>query len=145
MYIGLMLHAQTRKRELVDRLSHLGLSISYDRILRLTAQMGSSVCEQFNREQVVCPPKLCGNVFTTAAVDNIDHNTSSTTSKESFHGTGISLFQHPTFESEGVDRNIAAGGSESVGCNSCHISTLMCPLLTAASRSHLSQVLVSTP
>ena len=114
-YIGLMLHAQTRKRELVDRFSHLGLSISHDRILRLTAQMGSSVCEQFNRDQVVCSPKLRGNIFTTAAVDNIDHNPSSTTAKESFHGTGISLFQHPTFEGEGVDHTIIAGGSESVG------------------------------
>ncbi len=102
-YIGLMLHAQTRKRELVDRLFHLDLSVSYDCILRLTAQMRSNICEQFSREQVVCPPKLHGNVFTTAAVDNIDHNPSSTTSKESFHGTGISLFQHSTLEGEGVN------------------------------------------
>ena len=33
-------------------------------------------------------------VFTTAAVDNIDHNPTATTSKSSFHGTSISLFQH---------------------------------------------------
>ena len=32
--------------------------------------------------------------FTTAAVDNIDHNLSSTSTNDSFHGTGISLFQH---------------------------------------------------
>ena len=37
--------------------------------------------------------------FTIAAVDNIEHNTSSTTS---FHGTSISLIQHPTVEGEGV-------------------------------------------
>ena len=43
---------------------------------------------------MVCPPKMRGDVFTPAAVDNIDHNPSSTTSKEeSFRGTGISLFQ----------------------------------------------------
>ena len=35
-------------------------------------------------------------LFTTAAVDNIDHNPSSTTAKGSLHGTGISLFQHPS-------------------------------------------------
>ena len=102
-YIGLMLHAHSRKRELIDRLNHLGLSMSYDRVLRLSAQMGNSVCELFQRENVVCPPSLRGKVFTTAAVDNIDHNPGSTTSKESFHGTGVSLFQHPTFEGEGVD------------------------------------------
>ncbi|KAJ8407186.1 hypothetical protein AAFF_G00288620 [Aldrovandia affinis] len=97
IYIGMMLHAHTRKNELVDRLSHLGLSISYDRVLQLSAQMGNSVCQQFHRERVVCPPKMRGQVFTTAAVDNIDHNPSATTSKDSFHGTAISLIQHPSY------------------------------------------------
>ena len=45
------------------------------------------------------------NLFTTAAVDNIDHNPSSTTAKDSFHGTGISLFQHPTKDNDGTDRD----------------------------------------
>ena len=148
-YLGLMLHAHTRKRELVDRLYPSGMSISYDRVLRLSAQMGISVCEQFHREHVVCPPKLRGNVFTTAAVDNIDHNPSSTTSKESFHGTGISLLQHPTFNGEGVDRNIViAEGSGNVGSKSVdclpHFYTDV-PLLSTASRSHLFQLPASNP
>jgi len=42
--IGLMLHAQTRKRDLVDKLFNLGLSISYDRVLCLPTEMGNSVC-----------------------------------------------------------------------------------------------------
>lgn len=33
IYIGLMLHAQTRKRDLVDKLFNVALSISYDRVL----------------------------------------------------------------------------------------------------------------
>ncbi|KAJ8393374.1 hypothetical protein AAFF_G00060960 [Aldrovandia affinis] len=112
IYIGMMLHAHTRKKELVDRLSHLGLSISYDRVLQLSAQMGNSVCQQFHRERVVCPPKMRGQVFTTAAVDNIDHNPSATTSKDSFLGTAISLIQHPSYTGEGVDRSIViVGGS----------------------------------
>ena len=48
-----------------------------------------------------------GNVsrlFTVAAVDNLDHNPSSTTSKDSFHGTSISLMQLPTLECPGQDR-----------------------------------------
>ena len=52
IYIGLMLHAQTRKRELVDKLFNLGLSISYDRVLRLSAEMGNRVCQRFHVEQV---------------------------------------------------------------------------------------------
>ena len=92
-YVGLMLHGHTRKKELVDRLYRLGLSISYDHVLCLSAQMGNRVCEQFHNEHVVCPPRLCGRVFTTSAIDNIEYNPSSTTSKESFHGTGISLLR----------------------------------------------------
>ena len=34
-------------------------------------------------------------VFTVEAVDNGDYNPSSTISKDSFHGTGISLIEHP--------------------------------------------------
>ena len=64
------------------------------------------MCHQFHREQVVCPPKLCGSVFTTAAINNIDLNTSATTAKESFHGTSISLLQHPSFFGDGIDRSI---------------------------------------
>ena len=40
-------------------------------------------------------PKSKKTLFTTSAYDNIDHNPSSITAKESFHGTGISVFQHP--------------------------------------------------
>ena len=86
MYVGLMLHAQARKRDLVEKARRIGLSISYDRVFSLSAQLGNGVRERFEREKVVCPPKLCGGIFTTAAVDNIDHNPSSTTSKDSFYG-----------------------------------------------------------
>ena len=43
-------------------------------------------------------------VFMTVAVDNIDHNLSSKTTEESFHGTGISLFQHPTKSNHGLEQ-----------------------------------------
>ena len=43
-------------------------------------------------------------VFTTAAVDNIDHNPISKTAEESFHCTGISLFQHPTKSNHGLEQ-----------------------------------------
>jgi len=106
IYIRLMLHAHTRKRELVDKLAHMGISISYDRVLSFSTQLGNSACRLYHQEQVVCPPKMRGTVFTTAAVDNIDHNPSSTTSKQSFRGTAISLVQHPAFHGAGVDRGI---------------------------------------
>ena len=39
--------------------------------------------------------ELKGGYYTTGAVENIDHDPSSTSAHDSFHGTGVSLFQHP--------------------------------------------------
>lgn len=52
-----------------------------------------------------CPSKLREGLFTTAAVDNIDHNPSSISAHDSFHGTAISLVQHPTTEERGNDKD----------------------------------------
>lgn len=104
IYMGLTLHAKTRKRDLVDTLFNLGLSISYDRVLELSTAINNRVCEQYMSDNVVCPPNLREGLFCTAAVDNIDHDPSSTTATESFHGTGISLFQYPTIDEQGHDR-----------------------------------------
>ena len=111
IYLGLMIHAETRKRTLVDKLYNLGLSISNDRVLELSTDMGNSVCAHFESEGVVCPPKLL-KVFTTAAVDNIDHNPSSVTAQGAFHGTGISLFQHPTSVAPGEEREVVSIGNQ---------------------------------
>lgn len=92
-----VLHAHASKNKLVDRLLHLGLIISYDRVLQPSAQKDNSVCQQIEREHVVCPPKMSGEVLTTAAVDNIDHNPSPNTPKDSFDGTAIYLIQHPSY------------------------------------------------
>ena len=77
---------------MIDTMFDLGLSVSYDRVLEISAAMGNRVCEQYHGDAVVCTPNLLQGLFTTAAVDNIDHNTSSTTVTSSFHRTGISIF-----------------------------------------------------
>lgn len=59
---------------------------------------------RYEREGVVCPSQLRRGLFTTSAVDNIDHNTSATTSQTSFHGTAISLVQHPSTINKGIPR-----------------------------------------
>ena len=95
-YVGLLLHAKTRKRGLIDKLYDLGMSVSYARVLAISTAMGNTVSAQLEEEHVVCPSKLHFSLFTTSAVDNIDHNPSSTMAKGSLHGTRISLFQHPS-------------------------------------------------
>lgn len=106
IYLGMMIHGRTRKRELIDILFHLGLSISYDRVLEISMDTAISAAQQYESEGVVCPLILRKNLFTTAAVDNLDHNPSSTTAHGAFHGTGISLFQNRETGSDGIMRHI---------------------------------------
>ena len=84
----MMVHGHTRKQELVDILFHLGLSISNDRVL---TSPWAWLLQRLNSmtDEVVCPLIRRKNLFTTAAVDNIDHNPSWATAHDAFHGTCI--------------------------------------------------------
>ena len=105
-YLGVMLHTKTRKRELVDTMYQLGLSISYSRVLDISSELGNKICHHYHALNVVCPPELKCGLFTTAAVDNIDHNPSSTSAHDAFHGTAQSLFQHPNKDNTGVPQRV---------------------------------------
>ena len=76
--------------------------------------MANGICQSFRSEDVVCSYKLRKRLFTGGVVDKADHNPSSTTSKDSFHGTGVSLVQYPSHTHSGTDRDIPVichGGS----------------------------------
>ena len=79
----------------MDDLYELGMSISYNLVLDISTELGNKICRHYRMQRAVFPPALKGGHFTTGAVDNIDHDPSSTSAHGSFHGTGISLFQHP--------------------------------------------------
>ena len=53
IYTGLLIHAKTRKRQLVDKMFQLGLSVSYDRVLSITAALTNKVCQQYNETDLV--------------------------------------------------------------------------------------------
>ena len=105
IYVGLVLHAETRKKKLVDKFYRLRLSISFDRVMQISADLGNSICSQFEEEGVVCPSKLKRSLFTTANVDNIDHNPSARTAKDSLHGAAVSPTQHPSIDGDGIARD----------------------------------------
>ncbi|CAC5392606.1 unnamed protein product [Mytilus coruscus] len=99
------LSAKTRKRQLMIHYFNMGNASRTDRVLQISTQLGETEVERYLNEGYFCPLLLKGKVFYHSWVDNIDHNQSSTTSKSSFHGTGISIFQHPMKENVGVGRD----------------------------------------
>ena len=104
VYAALKIHGATREKSLIDTFYKLGMCISYDRLLTISNDTTNIVIDRYDRDGVVCPSKLLDGILTTAAVDNIDHNPSSTSAQDSFHGTAISLVHHPTNEKPGTDR-----------------------------------------
>ena len=102
IYIAFLIHSKTRSEDLVNRLHSLGLCISYDRLSTLSTYLGNSVLDQCDKDGLVCPSSLRRNLFTTQAVDNIDHNPSSRTAKDSWHGTAISTSQHLKDKDDGT-------------------------------------------
>ena len=130
-YVGMMLHAHTRKRELVDRLSHLGMSISYTRVIELSAQMWNSACQQFHREQVVCSPKDAQQCLHNVSHRQHRPQCQLTTAKGSFHGTAISLLQHTLSLAkewiEALQSLVVLDRQARKWSTACHTTTLMCP------------------
>ncbi len=55
IFLGTLIHSKTRKRELVDYMFELGLSISYDRVLEISTLLGNRICNLYNSQGVVCP------------------------------------------------------------------------------------------
>lgn len=82
----------------------IGVSVSPNRVLEISSQLCRMAVERSKEKGVVCPSNLHHNLFTVAAMDNIDHRTTSTTSVDEFHGTGISVFQLPVSLDEGLEQ-----------------------------------------
>jgi hypothetical protein len=105
LFVGLHAHTQTRSKKIVNTLYRLGIGVSYDRVLEIESSLATAVCKRFEEEHLVCPANLRKDLVTVGALDNIDHNPSSTTAQGSFHGTGISIFQIPSHENNGTARD----------------------------------------
>ncbi|KAG1654979.1 hypothetical protein GQR58_024753 [Nymphon striatum] len=103
--------AQIIRRDMFQELFSFNGSFSskYQEIYRspvlIAIDLANAVCQTYNKANVVIPTSFKTDVFITAAVDNIDHNLSSMAATGSFHGTGISLFQHPDFDGQGNELN----------------------------------------
>ena len=84
LYLGLLVHNKTRKRDLIDILFERGLSVSYDRILQPSTDMANAVIDQYEDDGIVCPTIPKEGLFTTGNLDNLDHNPTSTSAQNAF-------------------------------------------------------------
>ena len=84
VYLGQKMHTLMRSKEIVSTLYDFGMSVSYDYVMELESSPGSVACKLFEDEGLGCPAHLRKEQFIVGALDNIDHNLSSTTAQGSF-------------------------------------------------------------
>jgi len=72
----------------------------------MSTELGNRVNNFYHEQNMVCPSHLKSGLVRTAAMANIDHNSSSRSSKASFHGTAISLTEHKTMTVHGEERGL---------------------------------------
>ena len=72
VYLGLMIHSKSRMKGVIKKLATLGLSISYNRVSEIQEQVMKQEIKRFDEMGLFCPRNLKPNIFTTAAIDNID-------------------------------------------------------------------------
>lgn len=71
--VGLHLHKETRNKKVINFLSDLGLSISYNRVLKIENGLANAIIEKMNtNEGVFVPPTLEIGKQLHFAIDNID-------------------------------------------------------------------------
>ena len=99
---------------MVNKFSSLGLCILSNRIDEIQSVITQNVCQQYRLKERLCPDSLVENLFNTAAIDNIDHNETSSTSSSHFHGTSISVFQYcdNLIKKEKITYNFSRADSE---------------------------------
>ncbi|KAK3889528.1 hypothetical protein Pcinc_006500 [Petrolisthes cinctipes] len=63
IYIGMNLHVPSRSKTLIQQLFHMGICISYDRVMEIEDWIATSSCERFREDGVVAPACLRKELF----------------------------------------------------------------------------------
>ena len=102
-YIGLKIFYTSRSRQLVEDLYHVGLSVSYDRVLELIKIFYEELWRSFIEHSCFFPHIVKKFLFTIWLKDNIDVNPTANFSKSSYHGTSSSIVQFRSTKNDGED------------------------------------------
>ena len=128
LYVGLKLYSKTRSKELITNFNQLGICPSMKRLNEVNTQLANSMLEVFEKDKAATASKHVKNVFTTGGFDNEDHDPSSTTATYAYHGSAISITQHPDDDNEGIKRdiNVFSRNASKTRVGFCHNGTKIC-------------------
>lgn len=97
--IGLAIHQAIRSKEIVNFLYGFGMSVEYNCILRVEAQIEKHVVQRMERSGgIYVPPDVVPGRHVFFTVDNIDFAKDTPDGKCTLHGTAMAIYQRKDHE-----------------------------------------------
>ena len=92
--VGIAVHQAVRSKQLITMLHGFGMSVDYNRILRVEAQIEASVLKRMElNDGLYIPPDVVLGRHVFFAVDNVDFAEDTPDGKNTFHGTAMAIYQ----------------------------------------------------
>lgn len=92
--VGLAVHQAVRSKAIVNMLYGLGMSIEYNRQLRIEAQIEADVLHRMNQlDGIYLPPDIVKDRYVFFAIDNIDFKEDTYDGQGTLHGTTMAIYQ----------------------------------------------------
>ena len=92
--VEIAVHQAVRSKQLITMLHEIGMSMDYNRILRVEAQIEASVLKRMElNDGLYIPPNVVLGKHVFFAVDNVDFAEDTPDGKNTFHGTAMAIYQ----------------------------------------------------
>ena len=105
--IGLAVHQAVRSKELISLLHGFGMSVDYNRILRVESQIEANVLKQVEENDgVYLPPDIVKGRHVFFAIDKVDFSEDTPDGKRTFHGTAMAVYQRSEDQDPSIDVSV---------------------------------------
>ena len=102
--IGLAVQQAVRSKELISLLHGFGMSVDYNRVLRVETQIEASVLKRLEQNDgVYLSPDIVLGRHVFFAVDNVDFCEDTPDGKRTFHGTAMAIYQRTNTQDQVPD------------------------------------------
>ena len=92
--VGIAIHQAVRSKQLVNMLHGFGLSVEYNRLLRVEAQIESNVLKRMEESNgLFLPPDIGKGRHVFFAIDNVDFAEDTYDGRNTLHGTVKAIYQ----------------------------------------------------
>ena len=91
--VGLAVHQSVKSKELVNLLRGFGMSVEYNRLLRVESQIEASVLKRMeHNDRLFLPPDIVNGRHVFFAIDNVDFAEDTYDGHSTLHGTAMAIY-----------------------------------------------------